>query len=49
MMPVRFVVDDAIPRRIGTLTLAYTFFEAKPASESAAVRAATSDGARTNG
>ena len=49
MMPVRFVVNEAIPRRIGTLTLAYTFFEAKPASESAALRAAASDGAGTNG
>ena len=49
MMPVRFVVDETIPRRIGTLTLAYTFFEAKPASESAARRAAASDGAGTHG
>ena len=40
MMPVRFVVEEGIPRRIGTLTLAYTFFEAEPASESAALRAA---------
>ena len=30
-MPVRFVVGEEIPRRIGTLTLAYTFFEAEPA------------------
>ena len=49
MMPVRFVVEEAIPRRIGTLTLAYTFFETKPASESAAVQSAASDGAGTNG
>ena len=49
MMPVRFVVEEAIPRRIGTLTLAYTFFETKPASESAAVESAASDGAGTNG
>ena len=48
-MPVRFVVDEAIPRRIGTLTLAYTFFEAEPAAQSAARRAAPSDGIRTNG
>ena len=31
-MPVRFVVNEEIPRRIGTLTLAYTFFEAEPAA-----------------
>ena len=45
-MPVRFVVDEGIPRRIGALTLAYTFFEAEPA---AARDDAPSDGTRTNG
>lgn len=34
-MPVRFVVDADLPERIGTLTLAYTFFAAKPAPDSA--------------
>ena len=48
-MPVRFVVNEEIPRRIGTLTLAYTFFEAEPAAQSAALNAAASDGTRTNG
>ena len=48
-MPVRFVVNEEIPRRIGTLTLAYTFFEAEPAAQSAAASAAASDGTRTNG
>ena len=48
-MPVRFVVNEEIPRRIGTLTLAYTFFEAEPAAQSAASSAAASDGTRTNG
>ena len=48
-MPVRFVVNEALPRRIGTLTLAYTFFEAEPAAQSAARHAAPSDGIRTNG
>ena len=48
-MPVRFVVNEEIPRRIGTLTLAYTFFEAEPAAQSAAAGAAASDGTRTNG
>ena len=48
-MPVRFVVGEEIPRRIGTLTLAYTFFEAEPAPQSAAASAASSDGTRTNG
>ena len=50
-MPVRFVVNEEIPRRIGTLTLAYTFFEAKPAApdRSAARSDAASDGTRTNG
>ena len=48
-MPVRFVVGEEIPRRIGTLTLAYAFFEAEPASEAAARRAAAIDGAGTNG
>ena len=48
-MPVRFVVNEEIPRRIGTLTLAYTFFEAEPAAQSAASSAASSDGTRTNG
>lgn len=48
-MPVRFVVNEEIPRRIGTLTLAYTFFEAEPAARSAASSAAASDGTRTNG
>ena len=31
-MGVRFVVDEGIPSRIGTLTLAYTFFEAELAA-----------------
>ena len=48
-MPVRFVVNEEIPRRIGTLTLAYSFFEAEPAAQSAAASAAASDGTRTNG
>ena len=48
-MPVRFVVDEKIPHRIGTLTLAYTFFEAEPAAQPAAWKAAASDGTRTNG
>ena len=48
-MPVRFVVGEEIPRRIGTLTLAYTFFEAEPASESTALRAAAIDGDESNG
>ena len=48
-MPVRFVVNEEIPRRIGTLTLAYTFFEAEPVAQSAASSAAASDGTRTNG
>ena len=48
-MPVRFMVEEKIPRRIGTLTLAYTFFEAAPAGQSASLRAAASDGAGTNG
>ena len=48
-MPVRFVVGEEIPRRIGTLTLAYTFFEAEPAGRSAARDAAASDGIGTNG
>ena len=48
-MPVRFVVGEEIPRRIGTLTLAYTFFEAEPAGQSAARDAAASDGIGTNG
>ena len=48
-MPVRFVVNEEIPRRIGTLTLAYSFFEAEPAAQSAASSAAASDGTRTNG
>lgn len=48
-MPVRFVVNEEIPRRIGTLTLAYTFFEAEPDARSAARDAAASDGTRTNG
>ena len=49
VMPVRFVVDEDIPRRIGTLTLAYTFIEAKTSAQSAAPGAATSDGTGTNG
>ena len=48
-MPVRFVVNEEIPRRIGTLTLAYTFFEAEPAPQSAARGDAASDGTRING
>ena len=48
-MPVRFVVNEEIPRRIGTLTLAYTFFEAEPAAQSAASGNTASDGIRTNG
>ena len=48
-MPVRFVVNGEIPRRIGTLTLAYTFFEAEPSAQSAAASAAASDGIPTNG
>ena len=40
-MGVRFVVDEGIPSRIGTLTLAYTFFEAE--------LAAVSDGTGVNG
>ncbi len=48
-MPVRFVVDEKISPRIGTLTLAYTFFEAEPAPQSAAASAAASDGTRVNG
>ena len=48
-MPVRFVVDEKIPHRIGTLTLAYSFFEAEPAAQSAAWKAAASDGTRNNG
>lgn len=30
-MPVRFVVDSSLPREISTLTLSYTFFDAKRA------------------
>ncbi len=26
-MPVRFIVDPALPKRVKTLTLAYTFFD----------------------
>ena len=48
-MPVRFVVNEGIPRRIGTLTLAYTFFEAEPVAGAAARGDAASDGTRTNG
>ena len=49
VMPVRFVVNEEIPRRIGTLTLAYTFFEAEPDARSAARDAAASHGTRING
>ena len=48
-MPVRFVVNEEIPRRIGTLTLAYTFFEAEPVVGAAARGDAASGGTRTNG
>lgn len=49
-MPVRFVVGEDIPRRIGALTLAYTFFEAEPDARPAARDdATTSDGSPTNG
>ena len=49
IMPVRFVVNEEIPRRIGTLTLAYTFFEAEPDARSAARDDAASHGTRING
>ena len=51
IMPVRFVVNEEIPRRIGTLTLAYTFFEAESDGQSAVrpAAAAANDGIRTNG
>ena len=48
-MPVRFVVDEEIPERIGILTLGYTFFEAEPVARSAARSPAASDGIGTNG
>ena len=49
-MPVRFVVGEDIPRRIGALTLAYTFFEAEPDARPAARGdAAASNGTPTNG
>jgi len=35
-MPVRFVVDSGLPKRISTLTLSYTFFLAPGANETAA-------------
>lgn len=48
-MPVRFVVDEEIPERIGILTLGYTFFEAEPVARSSARSPAASDGIETNG
>ena len=48
-MPVRFVVDEEIPERIGILTLGYTFFEAEPVARSPARSPAASDGIGTNG
>ena len=43
-MPVRFVVDPNLPEHVRTLTLAYTFFEAKQTAQQSSLNSLTTPG-----